>query len=315
MIGLLAIHFRAPAARPDPLGPEARCAKAARARTAAGAAVLLAVAAPSAAQSRYPVQRTETISRTLRLSDAADRTIEVSTINGSIRIVGHDEDVVELAVRKTIRAASDRDADDAEGAATLEVSDGPSAVRLRGQPEAQPGCDWETVTRRRAEPRYVVSFDFDVRVPRGARLRLCTVNGGDVHVSATSGDFEIDNVNGAITLTGIRGSGRAVTVNGRVTAEFAENPNAPSLFKSVNGDLDVVLQRSLSADLLMKTFNGGLYTDFEAEPVAMPVAAAERRNGMTVYRGNRFSRFRVGRGGPELTFDAFNGDIRVVRSR
>jgi hypothetical protein len=276
---------------------------------------LLTLSETSDAQSRYPVQRTEIISRTLRLSGADDRVVEVSTINGSIRVVGHDDDVVEMVVRKNVRAATDRDANDAEAAVTLDVGETASAVRLRGHAEAQPGCDWETVTRRRAEPPYVVSFDFDVRVPRGARLRLCTVNGGDVHVAGTSGDFQIDNVNGAITLTAIRGSGRAVTVNGGVTAEFAENPKAPSLFKSVNGDLDIVLQRGLSADLLMKTFNGGLFTDFDAAPLATPVAAAERRNGMTRYRANRFSRFRVGNGGPELTFDAFNGDIRIVGSR
>jgi hypothetical protein len=276
---------------------------------------LLALSEDSAAQSRYPVQRTETISRTLQTSGAGDRVIEISTINGSIRVVGHDDHVVEMVVRKSVRAASDRDADDAERAVTLEVGETTSAIHLRGHAEAQPGCDWETVTRRRSEPRYTVSFDFDVRVPRGARLRLCTVNGGDVHVAATAGDFDIDNVNGAITLTAIRGSGRAVTVNGRVTAEFAQNPKSPSLFKSVNGDIDVVLQRGLAADLLMKTFNGGLFTDFDATPFATPVAAAERRNGMRVYSANRFSRFRVGSGGPELTFDAFNGDIRVVGSR
>ena len=276
------------------------------------AALSLTISEPAAAQSRYPVQRTETISRTLRLSGAGDRVVEVSTINGSIRVVGHDDDVVEMVVRKHIRAASEQDANDAETAVSLEVGETASAVQLRGHAEAQPGCDWETVTRRRSEPRYTVSFDFDVRVPRGARLRLCTVNGGDVHVASTTGDFHIDNVNGAITLTAIRGSGRAVTVNGRVTAEFAENPKSASLFKSVNGDLDIVLQRSLSADLLMKTFNGGLFTDFETTPLATPVAAVERRNGMSVYRANRFSRFRVGTGGPELTFDAFNGDIRIV---
>jgi hypothetical protein len=275
----------------------------------------LALGQIAAAQSRYPVQRSETISRTLRMAGAGDRVVEISTINGSIRVVGHDEDVVEMVVRKNIRAVSDRDADDAARTVGLDVAETPSAVQLRGHAEAQPGCDWETITRRRGDPPYSVSFDFDVRVPRGAKLRLCTVNGGDVHVASTTGDFHIDNVNGAITLTGIRGSGRAVTVNGRVTAEFAENPRAASLFKTVNGDLDIVLQRGLSADLLMKTFNGGLFTDFDATPLAAPVTVSERRRGMTVYRGNRFSRFRVGTGGPELTLDAFNGDIHVVGSR
>ena len=100
-----------------------------------------------------------------------------------------------------------------------------------------------------------------------------------------------------------------------MSAEFAENPKAASAFKSVNGDIDMTFQRGLSADLLMKTFNGGLFTDFDVTRLPMAVAVAERRNGMSVYRGSRFTGFRAGQGGPEIKLDAFNGDIRVVGSR
>jgi hypothetical protein len=284
---------------------------------AAGAAAVVASAflADLAAQSRYTVRRDETISRTLRFGAGTEQRLEVSTINGNIRVTGHDDAAVDVAIRKTVRAETASDADAAEAAVGLEIAEAAGAIRLVGHVEAQPGCDWETVTRRRTRPRYTVAFDFDVRVPRHTRLRLCTVNGGAVHVEATAGDFEIDNVNGAITLTGIRGSGRAVTVNGAVSAAFAQNPRAASSFKSVNGDLDVVFQRNLSADLLMKTFNGGLFTDFEVTPLPTPATALVRENGMKVYRGNRFSAFRVGKGGPEVTLDAFNGNIRVVSSR
>jgi hypothetical protein len=281
----------------------------------AGAAVVLSAILPVTGQSRYAVQREETISRTLRFGAGAERRLEVSTISGNIRVVGYDEDAVDVVVRKTVRAETGADADAAEAAVGLEIAEAAGAIRLLGHVEAQPGCDWETITRRRTRPRYHVAFDFDVRVPHSTRLRLCTVNGGAVHVAGTAGDFEIDNVNGGITLTGVRGSGRAVTVNGAVSAEFAENPKAASSFKSVNGDLDVIFQPKLSADLLMKTFNGGLFTDFDVTPLPVPAAAAERRNGMSVYRGSRFTGYRVGQGGPEVTLDAFNGDVRVVSSR
>jgi hypothetical protein len=65
----------------------------------------------------------------------------------------------------------------------------------------------------------------------------------------------------------------------------------------------------------MKTFNGGLFTDFDVAPLPLQAAGVERRNGMTVYRGSRFTGFRVGQGGPQVTLDAFNGDIRVVGSQ
>ena len=268
-----------------------------------------------AAQSRYPVVRETTTSRTLRVDSRAKRALEISTISGNIRIAGQDSDAIDVAVKKTIRAETAADADAAETAVGLEIAETADAVRLLGDVNAQPGCDWETITRRRTRPRYQVAFDFNVRVPVNTPLRLCTVNGGAVHVVATTGGFEIDNVNGPITLTGVRGSGRATTVNGAVSAEFAENPKAASEFKSVNGDIDVTFQRGLSADLLMKTFNGGLFTDFDVTRLPMSVAVAERRNGMSVYRGSQFTGFRAGQGGPEIKLDAFNGDIRVVSSQ
>jgi hypothetical protein len=284
--------------------------------------LVIAVAAVSAmiptviAQSRYPIVREEKISRTLRFGPGAvEGRLEVSTISGNIRVVGYDEDEVDVVVRKTVRAETAADADAAEAAVGLEMAETAGAVRLLGHVEEQPGCDWETITRRRTRPRYHVAFDFDVRVPRRTRLRLCTVNGGAVHVVGTVGDFEIDNVNGGITLSGMRGSGRAETVNGAVSAEFAENPKAASSYKSVNGDLDVIFQRTLSANLLMKTFNGALFTDFDVTPLPTPASGVERRNGMTVYRGSRFTGYRVGKGGPEITLDAFNGSIRIVSSR
>lgn len=280
-------------------------------RLALGLAALAAVIQGVSGQSAYPVVRRETISRTLR----AERLVEVSTISGSIRIAGYDGDAVDVAVKRTVRAETEAAADAAAATVSLEMKEVGGAIQLLGHANVQPGCDWETITRRRTKPSSEVAFDFDVRVPLNTQLRLCTVNGGAVEVVATAGAFEIDNVNGPITLTGIRGSGRATTVNGAVSAEFAENPKAASEFKSVNGDLDVTFQRGLSADLLMKTFNGGLFTDFDVTALPLSVAVAERRNGMAVYRGSRFTSFRVGQGGPEIKLDAFNGNIRVVRSR
>ena len=168
--------------------------------------------------------------------------------------------------------------------------------------------DWDRVY-------YDVRFDFTIRVPRDAQLRLCTINGGDLTVDGTRGDFDVDNVNGRIDLTEIAGSGHAHTVNGGVTVRFTANPSAASSFKTVNGNVDVYFQDGLSADLRMKTMHGGLFTDFDAQPLPSVVpTSGERRNGRFVYRGNEFTRVRVGRGGPEITFETLNGSVRAIRA-
>jgi hypothetical protein len=65
----------------------------------------------------------------------------------------------------------------------------------------------------------------------------------------------------------------------------------------------------------MKTMNGGLFTDFDSQPLPGKVTATgERKNGRFVYRANEHTRVRVGGGGPEITFETLNGNIRARRS-
>jgi hypothetical protein len=155
----------------------------------------------------------------------------------------------------------------------------------------------------------------ELRVPKDARLMLCSINGGTISVEGAAGDFDVRNVNGAIEMTGLSGSGRAETVNGKISASFSTSPKSASSFKTVNGDVVVAFPRNLAADLRLKTFHGGLYTDFDVTPLASTAPVVERRNGRSVYRSNQYAAVRVGRGGPELTFEGFNGDVRVIESK
>ena len=130
----------------------------------------------------------------------------------------------------------------------------------------------------------------------------------------TVGDFEVDNVNGRITMDGIRGSGSAETVNGPVAVSFSEAPPAASLFKTVNGNVTITLPEGLSTDLKMKTLNGGLFTDFDVQTLQSGPIAVERRGGRSIYRSNEFTRVRAGRGGPEITLETLNGNVHVLRA-
>ena len=114
------------------------------------------------------------------------------------------------------------------------------AVRDAGAPTCGEQGNWRQPAwwdRR----RYDAEVTLAIQVPRDVRVRLCTVNGGEAVVDGTQGDFDVSNVNGRIVLKGMRGSGRATTVNGTIEAAFDAAPRAESLFKTVNGDITVTL--------------------------------------------------------------------------
>jgi hypothetical protein len=271
--------------------------------------------------SRYDVVDESTVTRTLSFAAShpggGGRTLDVRNINGFIHVEGTNDGAVQMSIRKVIRAESRDDLAQAQQDVRLDFRDGAPRVEATvtdrrghvcGEPSNDRGDRWDRVY-------YDVRFDFTIRVPRDAVLRLCTINGGDVIVNGTQGDFTVDNVNGLIDMKGVAGSGRAHTVNGPVSVSFTANPTQPSSFKSVNGNIDVSFLDGLSADLAMKTFNGGLFTDFDVQPLAGKVApAGERRNGRFIYRANEFTRVRVGNGGPELRFETLNGNVRARRT-
>jgi hypothetical protein len=275
------------------------------------------LAAPVGAQrSRYQVVDETTMTRTLAMAPGSDRLLDVRNMTGFLHVTASDGPSVEMSIHKTIRARSDADKADAERDVRLDFVEHAPRVEAIVRDRRNHVCGEDSRDDRNWDRVYYdVRFDFTIRVPRDARLRLCTINGGDVTVDGTRGDFQIDNVNGRIDMTGVAGSGRAHTVNGPVKVSFTANPSAASSFKTVNGNVEVYFQDGLSADLRMKTMNGGLFTDFDAQPLpSIAAASGERRNGRFVYRANEFTRVRVGRGGPEITFETLNGSVRAVRA-
>jgi DUF4097 and DUF4098 domain-containing protein YvlB len=288
-------------------------------RTLATMAIGVSVIGTAHAQRspRYDVVEESTITRALGFAAGGSRTLDVRNITGFIHVEGTSDSAVQMNVHKTVRAETAGDKADAERDVRLDFSEQKPAVEavvrdrrnhVCGEPNHDDGR-WERV-------HYEVRYDFTIRVPRDAKLRLCTINGGDLIVNSTQGDFLVDNVNGRIEMNAVAGSGRAHTVNGPVKVTFTANPTNASSFKTVNGNVEVSFVDGLSADFSMKTFNGGLFTDFDVQPLAGKAPAApERRDGKFVYRANSFTRVRVGRGGPEIAFETLNGNVRALSSR
>ena len=77
----------------------------------------------------------------------------------------------------------------------------------------------------------------------------------------------------------------------------------------------VTFQPTLAADLRLKTFNGGMYTDFDTTTLPALTPVTERKAGKFVYKADRAAGVRVGSGGPELRFETLNGDIRILQRR
>jgi len=263
---------------------------------------LLIVCLPALADD---VDQRDTLEKTFPFSGAAVRKVIVDNVEGSIQVTGRSGSEIRLIVRKRLRADSPEKAAEARRDVSLDISQDANTVRLYvdGPFRCRDGG-----ARFHGRRGYHVRYDFELQVPPDTAVSLKTVNDGEIKVEGVAGDYEVENINGGIQMAEVSGSGRVYALNGRVQVLFHENPRAASSFGSLNGEVRVSFQPSLAADLRFKTFNGGVFTDF---PVSyLPVQPTSE--GKFVYKSNEWSSVRVARGGPELSFDAFNGNIRIL---
>jgi hypothetical protein len=255
------------------------------------------------------VEQNETIQKTYPLSGSAPKKVIVDNVNGSIQVTGYAGSEVRLVAHKRLRADSTETAEQARRDVKLDISQDANTVRFYVDGPFR--CRNGGVHMDR-DPGYEVKYDFELQVPQDTDTDLKTINDGHITLENVAGDYKVDNINGAIDMTEVSGSGKVYALNGHVKVSFRGNPRAKSSFGSLNGEVRVSFQPDFNADLRFKTFNGGVYTDYPVSYLPIPASAGERRDGKFVYKSNEWSTVRVGHGGPELSFDAFNGNIRIL---
>ncbi|HUD99920.1 MAG TPA: hypothetical protein VMR62_10125 [Bryobacteraceae bacterium] len=267
---------------------------------------LLLVCLPLAAAGVDP---SETIQKTYPLSGGAPKKVIVDNVNGSIHVTGYAGSEVRLVAHKRLRADSSETAEQARREVTLDISQQDNTVRfyVDGPFRCKNGG-----IHIDHDPGYEVTYDFELQAPQDTAIDLKTINDGEIRVENIAGDYKVDNINGGVEMSELSGSGKVYALNGKVTVTFRGNPRSTSSFGSLNGEVRVSFQPDLNADLRFKTFNGAVYTDYQVTYLPLPAAAAERHGTKYVYKSNEWQAVRVGRGGPELSFDAFNGNIRIL---
>ena len=259
----------------------------------------------------WRVKDDESINRNFAVSaDSGTAKLLVDNISGSIHVTGYSGREVQVKAQKHIGADSSAAIEEAKRDVKLDMSQQGNFVRLYvdGPFRGSNGTNY----RGDDYYGYRVIFDYEIQVPFATELVLKTINAGDIVVKKSTGDYEINGLNGGIEMEEISGSGSIRSLNGPLKISFSKNPTKPTEFRTLNGKMDVYFQPPLDADLNFHTLNGGVYTDFDITTRPTQVKSGEKVDGKFVYRSDgRSMGARAGKGGPELTFNALNGAIRL----
>jgi hypothetical protein len=231
--------------------------------------------------------------------------LEIALFSGDIQVEGYDGNEVIIVADAPLR-----DPDRPEEARP----DGLRRVQTSSVGLTVEEGDNKVTVRMDFSPRNV---DLEIRVPRRTSVHANLVNGGDVSISNVTGEHELQNVNGDVEATDISGSAVLNSTNGDVRATFATvNADRPMSFTSFNGDVDIALPANLSANLLVTSQQGDVFTDFDFEERQDPTEVQRNRDAGGRYRVRmqRETRYAIGGGGRDIQLRTFNGDI-MIRKR
>jgi hypothetical protein len=241
--------------------------------------------------------------------------VEVSLVMGGVTVVGGP--VKEVTIEAVARL------DEGEDEADYEPDEAARQDRRRGMkriPNTALGLEAEEHDNRIAisSDSWRQAIDLEITVPAASSVVVSTVNSGDLAVRGVTGELELHNTNGGISVEGARGPVSAATVNGTVRVLFrADAPaGAPMAFSTLNGDIEVAFPAGLKADVRMRSDNGEIYSDFDVVLERQPAKVEEERKKGGRYRVvlSREVAGKIGGGGPELLLKTFNGDILLKRA-
>ena len=231
--------------------------------------------------------------------------LKVHLVTGSIKVVGYEgKDVI---VNVTPRKNDDNDKSD-------DTKNGMKRISASGGFEVTAKEADNTVTINTGNP--MKALDLELKIPQDVKLKLGTVNDGEVNVENVSGELEVNNVNDKITLTNISGSVVANTVNGDVTVTFKTiDPKAPMAFSTLNGDVNVTLPADTKANLKLKSDNGDVFSDFDIDIDKTPSKIDKTTEpGMYKIKKDDWVYGKINGGGPEIMMKNMQGDIYVKKS-
>ncbi len=165
-------------------------------------------------------------------------------------------------------------------------------------------------------PSEDIIVDFEILVPKRFSLKLDLLNDGDIYVEGVIGELDVSNNNGKIDLVDVGGTIIADALNKNITVQFNEVIfEAPMVFTSMNGDIDLSFPNNLKARFKAFTEYGDLYSDIKLMPASKP--GIKEPSG----DGDRIKKYRdkwlygvINGGGPEIKIDSFNGNIYLKTS-
>jgi DUF4097 and DUF4098 domain-containing protein YvlB len=211
--------------------------------------------------------------------------VEVSNVNGRIRVEPSEGNQVEIIAEKKGKGVSEEAAKQSVDQIQIKETVSGSTIRV------------ETKTPRTSGLFHgSTEVSYSVRVPAGAEVKFTTVNGG-IELSRLTGRINAETTNGGITARDVGGAIDASTTNGGVDVELTHVAKGGVTLGCTNGGIKLRLPADAAATISASVTNGGI----DADGLQLEKTESTRRT----------LEARMNGGGPAIKIEGTNGGIKI----
>ncbi len=281
--------------------------------------VLLSLAMGMCIQ-KSPAQKkefTEVIKKQVKLENSSESSLVVKNVFGTVDVEGYSGNEVMVEAKRTITSKSNKDLELGKSELKVKIYKEKDQVIVR--PDAPYiKFDEEKLTYNWCNNSFDVGYEHDlyikVKVPKSMVVDVGTVNGGEVLIRNTRGEYlKAENINGGITLTNITGKTKVNCINGPVTISYADNPSEASEYYALNGDINISYQKALSANITFKSMNGELFTDFDIDKQFTRTNKSAGSGSKPKYKFESTPVVQIGGGQVDFDFETLNGNVYIKK--
>jgi DUF4097 and DUF4098 domain-containing protein YvlB len=234
----------------------------------------------------------------------AGGSVNVDTFNGSIEIIGWDQDQVDISGTKYARTPEMRDA------IKIDTMHSDSSVTVHAV--------------RPYDGHGNMGAKFVIHVPKKANLDRIVSSNGKIEVRSVTGSANLRTSNGHINAEQVDGPIDASTSNGHITvSDELSVGRAPIHVRTSNGAIDITTRHPIQSDLHASTSNGSI-TVHLPESTSARVRASTSNSGITtdfdVTTQGRMDKHHLegaingsGANSPIIDLSTSNGNIRLAK--
>ncbi|QDP00403.1 DUF4097 family beta strand repeat-containing protein [Thalassotalea sp. PS06] len=233
-------------------------------------------------QAHADADRTE--EKTFDLSGKGE--LLVDNVNGNVEITAWDQNQVMVKAIVT--------ADDEDDLENIEVKMRQSGDRISVETDYKERGGW-------GGGNSSGSVEYIIQVPANIDLKEIDLVNGALRVEGVRGELNADMVNGSIEATELASDVEVDAVNGGIELTFADDAkNLDIEVETVNGGIRIYLPENFGANIDASTGNGSIRTEF----------------GLTGEKGKYYGtdlNGKFGDGSSSLDLESVNGSIRVMK--